>query len=1239
MRSALRVVALLFVCFFVRELHACTADYGGTFRWPLDDPRFSADPNRCADDPNRSAEAVNDFGRYNAAGNYKYHTGIDMRSVANPDALTTPVYAAASGTVVKVTKVNGATYCGGGAMPNTTYAVSHGIGNSVIIAHPDGSYTLYGHLDCVWPSLQSGSSIARGARLGTVGFSTDQNVQNAGPGAHLHFEVKTGGTLGDPNSGGDGAFFGYTPDVPLGWGYRDPHEKIAPYTSTTITPVVVRNLTDGLSVRTGPGTVYAKIGSLALNQRFVAFEQSGGWYRIWLPNAGSAISGWIAGLYQNVAYSQQDTGTQLETYNLASTDRLYVRGSANASTNYANYYKNLASDAESNCQTAAIFIWPGQRFVQAGSSAGWYAFDLPVNRYANAPAAGCNYAGSNFSQGWSSGTYLRVVSGGGGGATAPSVTTGSAGSITTSSAALSGTVNPNGTSTTTAFDYGTTQSLGLSVAAQTLNGSSAQSISATISSLSCNQTYYYRAAATNSGGTTNGTILSFTTPACQTGLPIIGSTYVDNISMTGATLNTNVNPNGSDTWVNFYYDNSTKSTPIVDIGSGNGSVAIAQQITGLACGTQYSYRVITSNGSGNNQGPTLFFTTSACLAAPSIGTTFASNISATGATLNTEVNPNGSDAWVNFFYDNSTKSTAVVDIGSGTSPVPFAQNISGLTCGTQYSYRVITSNGGGNNQGPDQFFTTAACGSQPTGAAGEYATDANTVLLYHMNESGGSSIADSSGNALHGTATATSVVSGAFARGRRLTNDVNNVASQYISAGNSSALNPPALTFEAWIRMNTAPSAAANIIPIFGREDSYAGNIAYIFEVIDQCTAGGPANALHIYDGDVSLCSSTGLVTGRWYHVAFTLAASGGSKTAQIYIDGQLAGTQTVSGSMHTNAFTTYIGRRWGSSGGAPYNRGFDGDIDEVRVSNKVRAASEFHTVRQRAHADLNGDGMSDLVWRNGSTGEVAFWLMRGAEVSSASGLTPGTQWSVSGSGDLNGDGMADVVLRNANSGEIAIWLMNGATIIGGSSVTLSNVWLFAGIGDLDGDGKSDLIWRNTSTGETAMWLMNGGTIVGGGSIGVPLQWSVVGVGDLNGDGRADVIWRNPATGEIVYWFMNGGAVAGSASSSLPQTWTLGGVGDLNGDGMSDLIWRNTNTGETAMWFMNGATIIGGGGVNLSSAWIVGGVGDLNGDGMSDLIWRNTNTGETAMWLMNGASITGGGSVTYPVAWVVSAPK
>ena len=95
---------------------------------------------------------------------------------------------------------------------------------------------------------------------------------------------------------------------------------------------------------------------------------------------------------------------------------------------------------------------------------------------------------------------------------APTVSTGSASNATTSSATLNGTVNANGASTTAWFNYGTTSgSYSGTSTTQSVTGSSNTTVSIGISGLSSGTKYYYRIAASNSGGTSYGSETSFTT--------------------------------------------------------------------------------------------------------------------------------------------------------------------------------------------------------------------------------------------------------------------------------------------------------------------------------------------------------------------------------------------------------------------------------------------------------------------------------------------------------------------------------------------------------------------------------------------------------------------------------------------------------------------------------------------------------------------------------------------------------
>jgi hypothetical protein len=98
-------------------------------------------------------------------------------------------------------------------------------------------------------------------------------------------------------------------------------------------------------------------------------------------------------------------------------------------------------------------------------------------------------------------------------ATAPSVTTKAASALDTSSAILNGTVTANDATTRYWFAYGTssTSLTSKTTATGALTGKTATSVSATLTGLKANTTYYFQVVASNAVGTASGAVLSFTT--------------------------------------------------------------------------------------------------------------------------------------------------------------------------------------------------------------------------------------------------------------------------------------------------------------------------------------------------------------------------------------------------------------------------------------------------------------------------------------------------------------------------------------------------------------------------------------------------------------------------------------------------------------------------------------------------------------------------------------------------------
>ena len=303
---------------------------------------------------------------------------------------------------------------------------------------------------------------------------------------------------------------------------------------------------------------------------------------------------------------------------------------------------------------------------------------------------------------------------------------------------------------------------------------------------------------------------------------------------------------------------------------------------------------------------------------------------------------------------------------------------------------------------------------------------------------------------------------------------------------------------------------------------------------------------------------------------------------------------------------------------------------------------------QSRARDDFNGDGRSDLLWRENS-GMVTTWL--GA---SNGGFVPdwanfhldlGLDWSIVGTGDFNGDGRYDFLLRGAGgNGTDRVLAVLQTSSAGFQSdwdhaSQTSSEWMVLATGDFNGDGSTDLLWRNAA-GQVTTWLSRadgsdtvvdvpGATYIHNTSVAfydVPPDWTMVGAGDFNGDGKADLLWRN-STGVLTNWLgsANGSFNPNAANLwvTVPGQWYVAGIGDFNGDSIADILWRDADgvltdwLGTSAGAFVPNASILW---ASVPTDWSVAATGDYNGDGKDDILWRNSQ-GLLTDWL----AIDGGG--------------
>jgi hypothetical protein len=734
----------------------------------------------------------------------------------------------------------------------------------------------------------------------------------------------------------------------------------------------------------------------------------------------------------------------------------------------------------------------------------------------------------------------------------PTVVTGAASSVGVVSATLNGTVNPNGFGAIGNFQWGLTTSYGNTTPSQVLgSGSSPVAIGGgTISPLTCNTLYHFRAVGSNPGGSVFGSDATFTTGACAiVGNPSSSPGFVYALDQVNGAANQiygyRLSVSGAFTLLPGF--------PVASGGNGGGSslsehLAYKNGLLYVLNDGSASLSVFVVNASGAltpaPYSPIALSGSLACVAANPVNNTVIVGGSAglTGLVI--------------------TPATATVAAGSpvvtGGSAAPYSCAFS-----RDGNYAYTGGNVGtaiaGFSVAPSTGVLTPLAGSPFESGAGNpvgYATD-NAGRLFSSNfGSGVRAFTTSSG--------IPAAVSG-------------NPFPSGLSGGVHGLLNPLGFYMVAdrvgnrvGVYQIAGSGAATTLTAVAGSPFASGGAFT---DIVAQATDGrllfaanATARSLSVFGVD----ASTGALTALMVQPVNTLGVSG-----------------ALTGLVFAKAGSAFGDFDADAKGDLLLRNKFNGQnigwlMNGLTVANSALMPTIADTNWEiRGRGDFDGDGKADVILRNKFNGQNIGWLMNGLTVSN-SALMPtiaDTNWEIRGIGDFDGDGKADVILRNKSSGQNIGWLMNGLTVANSALMpTIADTnWEIVGIGDFNGDGKADVLLRNKSNGQNIGWLMNGLTV----SIAAFLptiadtNWEIKGVGDLDGDGKADVVLRNKASGANIGWLMNGLTV--STSAFLPTiadtNWEIKGLGDFDGDGKSDVILRNKASGANIGWLMNGLTV------------------------------------------------------------------
>jgi hypothetical protein len=228
----------------------------------------------------------------------------------------------------------------------------------------------------------------------------------------------------------------------------------------------------------------------------------------------------------------------------------------------------------------------------------------------------------------------------------------------------------------------------------------------------------------------------------------------------------------------------------------------------------------------------------------------------------------------------------------------------GLAGSTSYTYRVQAMDAAGNLSAFSN--NASATTSASTGTLG-------LVAAYDFNAGSGTTLTDVSANGNTGTiVNATWTTSGKY--GNALS--FNGTDAQVVINDSGSLRLANAVTLEAWVNPNSAPSGWQDII--------YKPLDNYFLEASSTNGNKPGAGVLLTSSAEPLVYGSAQLAANTWTHLAMTYDGT----TAKMYVNGTLFTSSAQSGTITTSTNVLQIG------GDATYGQHFKGLIDEVRIYN-----------------------------------------------------------------------------------------------------------------------------------------------------------------------------------------------------------------------------------------------------------------------------------------------------------------
>lgn len=294
---------------------------------------------------------------------------------------------------------------------------------------------------------------------------------------------------------------------------------------------------------------------------------------------------------------------------------------------------------------------------------------------------------------------------------------------------------------------------------------------------------------------------------------------------------------------------------------------------------------------------------------------------------------------------------------------------------------------------------------------------------------------------------------------------------------------------------------------------------------------------------------------------------------------------------------------------------------------NSAAAVSGATTPQSVLYADINNDGVVDMLVSSAGDGTARIYLGQGDGSFTATGsVSAGTGASVMVAGDFDANGKTDLAV-SATSGTTKIYSGNGDGSFS-SLWTISQAASALALADLNHDSFPELVL----TSGTTMYVYAGnsyGQYMTATNYTLGNTATAVATGDFNGDGYPDLAVLESGTPGTVNLYLT--AADNSGALSTPVSYTVGNTpvsivsGDFDGDGVLDL--AVLNQGDQTVQLLSGA---GDGSFTSKASYTVTGStpyaiagGDFNGDGKLDLSVADAGTSAITLLINDGAGNLG----------------